>query len=155
MADVEYKLVGVQSLARQLKRMQGKQAKSITRRATKAGAWVVAKQYRRNIRNTVRRRNTSDRIGGRAGSLFDARATSPKVDKKFRRSGKQGAGYIVLPGAKGGYGYWGRVLEMGDPGRGMPARPMLRPAFDSTKDKLGGEIIKNFWSGINKLARKR
>lgn len=86
---------------------------------------------------------------GPTGNLI----ASLDVSTKLKSSQKTGhpVGVELYIGAKTPPGYHAHLLEFGT--AKMAARPFLRPAWDSTKQKVLSEISAEIWKALSKAAR--
>lgn len=145
MADFEIKVEGLAELERKLKELGPKISKNALRAATNAGAEVVRKAAiaRAPIKSgTLKKQIYKKQIR----ELSNEHQQTFFVGVLSRRKKTKGKNPGVIKSAF----YW-RFIEFGTVK--MPARPFLRPAFDSTKQSAISAIKSKLKSYLDKVAK--
>lgn len=162
------KVEGLKELNRALKELPGRAAKRVRNNATRAGAAVVRKEARDNLKSVA---NVSSKT---ARSVILHRHKDTPTESKYSVGADREHFYlnIIEVGAAPHdiKPYGGRsVLASYDASEsggemtaygpvvhhpGMPPRPWLRPAFDGSKNKVISAIKDKMWDGIKKEAAK-
>ena len=142
MADLEFTVTGLAELSKKLKEMPIKLAKNGLRAAVNAGAEVI-------------RKDAVTRVPVLTGRLKKAiykkqiRELSNNVQQTFFVGARNGKKYKKAD--KDAY-YW-RFLEFGT--SKLPARPFLRPAFDTKKSQAVDAMAKKLKERIDKYAGEK
>lgn len=160
------KLDGLKELNKALKKLEGKVARKIAREGLKAAAVVIRKEMRRRapiktgqLRKRIRYRLKRMRGGagytGKVGvdvTVFYARFIEYGTTPHRIPNGSLGRGRNKRKNdAKLAFG--GRVLSrVQHPG--TPARPFLRPAYESVKNTAVRAIGPRMWALIKRETRK-
>lgn len=159
MADIDFTVLGLDELSKKLKEMPIKLAKNGLRAAVNAGAQVVYKEararvpvdtgrvkkniYKKQIREKSNNVQQTYYVGVRLGSGGTYAKTKANV-----RKGRVGKSYDTESRAF----YW-RFLEFGT--SKLPARPFLRPAFDTKKTQAVDAMAKKLKERIDKYAGEK
>lgn len=128
------------------------------RAALARGAKVIRDDARRRVPvatgavrdNIVMKRDTRpDRYGANERYTVGVRGGAKRYanTKRNRRKGRAGQEYVTA-----GNTYYWRFLEFGT--AKMAARPFLRPAFESQKDRALAAIVDGLTAGIQRIAKK-
>jgi len=138
---IRAELIGAKELEAALAQLPKATAKSVLRRALTSAAKPAAAQAQAlaprgrtgNLQASIR---ISTRLNKRQGKLHDAQGVEV---------------YIGAAAGKGAKGNHAHLLEFGTVK--MAARPFLRPAWESTKEKVLAAIQTEVWAALAKSAR--
>jgi HK97 gp10 family phage protein len=155
---IQMSIQGAQEIERRLNSLEKKVAKSIVRKAVRAGAKPIHAAAKTNAKETV---------GGDMGSRL-SKDLAVRAFKRQRR-GQYGVNVrfkddekLVHITAQGKRQYIPAAIEYGHAfaGRGgknapkdVPAVPFLRPAFDTKKDAAERAVKRELLEGIERAAR--
>lgn len=159
MADVEFTVTGLAELSKKLKEMPIKLAKNGLRAAVNAGAEVIRKDAKARVpvkTGNVRKNIYKKQIREKSNNFQQTYYVGVKLGRKRKlaptklnvRKQRVGQLYDVESSA-----YYWRFLEFGT--SKLPARPFLRPAFDTKKSQAVDAMAKKLKERIDKYAGEK
>lgn len=132
-------IAGAKELDRALAQLPNATSKSVLRRALKNAGKPTA---------TLAERTAPL---GPTGNLRDSVSVELKLTQSQQRRRAKAGDVEMFIGATAPPGYHAHLIEFGT--SKMSARPFLRPAWDSTKQKVLDEIESEIWKSLSKAAR--
>lgn len=156
-------LEGFKELDRALKQLPKGVARKVINSANVSGAGIIRTQARRNLVQVIKNidEGTAETLKGIVSRKTDQTAfsiqhsvgaTTREFNVNFFETGTKPHKITTSnPSGLGrGDAFFGRSVE--HPGQAM--RPWLRPAFDSSKNKVVKKIGDRLWAGIKREAAK-
>jgi HK97 gp10 family phage protein len=139
------KIEGLDGVLKELRKLEGKQAKKLVRHSLRAGAKPLRNEMKRNAKTF------DDPETGQAIYKQIATRTIPK--RTLKRYGfEAGVSTGVKESGKDEPYHYAQYLERGT--SKMAAQPFIRPAIDTTKDIVFTAVSKDLWSGIKNTITK-
>jgi HK97 gp10 family phage protein len=136
MVGMSIKVAGLKELERKLLTFEPKLGRKIIRQALRSGAKVIHSAVKADVPVET-------------GALKE----SLKVRAMRKRKHSYGVMIATSEGWFKGDEFYGAFLEFGT--SKMPARPFVRPAFDSEKDNAAKIIVNEIKQGIEQVAAEK
>lgn len=142
MADINLTVTGLAELSKKLKEMPVKLARNGLRAAVNAGAEVIRKDAASRVPVDTRRLKKAiykKQIREKSNNVQQTFFVGARNGKKYRKADKDA--------------YYWRFLEFGT--SKLPARPFLRPAFDTKKSEAVDAMARKLKERIDKYAGEK
>lgn len=142
MADIDFTVLGLDELSKKLKEMPVKLARNGLRAAVNAGAEVIRKDAMTRVpvlTGRLKKALYKKQIREKSSASQQTFFVGVRNGKKYKKADKDA--------------YYWRFLEFGT--SKLPAKPFLRPAFDSKKNQAVTEIAKKLKERIDKYASEK